>query len=307
MQFSIVIPLYNKEHSIENTIQSILSQTYNNFELVIVNDGSTDDSLKIVQSIKDKRIRIIDKPNGGVSSARNKGINESRSEWICFLDADDFWHQDYLLEVHKAIKTFPECNIFAVCQKIIFENKAIIYENEFLPSKNSCGYINYYQIISKYNPPIHSSNVTINKHILKKSGLFREGQRNYEDHDLWIRISLYSDIIYINKPLCVHRKDDLNSASKSIFLARDFANYVSTLLYVNNRIDQANFPYFSRFVNRFIPFILIKYYKYYTDQEVREIINISSKLLNLKNKILIKIVVFLKLRKLYSVAKKIKR
>lgn len=92
--FSIVIPLYNKEKSITTTINSVLNQTCGDFELIIVNDGSTDTSLEIVQSIKDERIRIINQKNGGVSSARNQGIIEAKFDWIAFLDADDLWEKD---------------------------------------------------------------------------------------------------------------------------------------------------------------------------------------------------------------------
>lgn len=86
---SVVIPLYNKEKSISKTIYSVLSQTYDDFEIIIVNDGSTDSSLDIVQNIKDSRIRIISQSNAGVSIARNRGAKEALGDWIMFLDADD--------------------------------------------------------------------------------------------------------------------------------------------------------------------------------------------------------------------------
>ena len=79
--FSVVIPLYNKELSIKNTIQSVLNQTFQDFEIVVVNDGSTDNSLHVLKEIDDTRIRIINKTNGGVSSARNRGIKEAKFRW----------------------------------------------------------------------------------------------------------------------------------------------------------------------------------------------------------------------------------
>ena len=90
MLISIVIPLYNKEKFIKNTINSVLRQSYKDFELVIVDDGSTDDSVNIVKSISDSRIRIISKQNEGVSKTRNRGIIEAKGEYIFFLDADDY-------------------------------------------------------------------------------------------------------------------------------------------------------------------------------------------------------------------------
>ena len=89
MLISIIVPLYNKEKFIETTINSVLQQTYKDFELIIVDDGSTDDSAAIVEAIKDPRIRLIKKKNEGVSAARNFGISKSNGEWLLFLDADD--------------------------------------------------------------------------------------------------------------------------------------------------------------------------------------------------------------------------
>ncbi|HOA81558.1 MAG TPA: glycosyltransferase family 2 protein, partial [Defluviitaleaceae bacterium] len=119
--FSVVIPLYNKELSIGNTIQSVLDQTYQEFEIVVVNDGSTDNSLQIVEQINDPRIRIINKPNGGVSSARNRGIKEAKSEWIALLDGDDLWTPNYLIEMKNLINDFHN-NKFFGCNFSTIEN-----------------------------------------------------------------------------------------------------------------------------------------------------------------------------------------
>jgi glycosyltransferase involved in cell wall biosynthesis len=110
--FSIVIPLYNKELSIGNTIQSVLNQTYQDYEIIIVNDGSTDNSLHVVEQINDSRIRIITKPNGGVSSARNRGIKEAKYDWIAFLDGDDLWEKDHLEEITKMMQVYPNEKVY---------------------------------------------------------------------------------------------------------------------------------------------------------------------------------------------------
>ena len=91
---SIVIPLYNKEQQIGKTLESVFAQSFQDYEVVIVNDGSTDKSVEIVEGMADKRIRLINQKNSGVSAARNKGIQESRGEYIAFLDADDEWKPD---------------------------------------------------------------------------------------------------------------------------------------------------------------------------------------------------------------------
>ena len=101
--FSVVIPLYNKEQIIGKTIQSVLNQLYQNFEIVVVDDGCTDKSVSLVEKIKDERIKIIRKKNGGVSSARNLGIQNTQYNWIVFLDADDYWDENHLLNLQNVL------------------------------------------------------------------------------------------------------------------------------------------------------------------------------------------------------------
>ena len=134
--FSVVIPLYNKELSIGNTIQSVLNQTYQDFEIVVINDGSTDKSLKVVEKINDPRISIINKANGGVSSARNRGIKESNFEWIAFLDGDDLWMENHLkilkdmIEAHPTDKVFTTSFEFSDSSDLIDEEKSISITRE---------------------------------------------------------------------------------------------------------------------------------------------------------------------------------
>ena len=95
--FSVVIPLYNKADTIERAIRSVYDQTYHDFELIVVNDGSTDDSRSIVETLsREFPLRLVDKPNGGVSSARNAGAQVARGEYIALLDGDDIWDSNHL-------------------------------------------------------------------------------------------------------------------------------------------------------------------------------------------------------------------
>ena len=111
-KISVVIPLYNKENSIRKTIYSVLQQTYDNFEILVINDGSTDGSLDIIKAIKSDKIRIITQNNSGVSAARNRGITEAQFDWIAFLDGDDLWFENHLTEVTKMITAFPAKRFF---------------------------------------------------------------------------------------------------------------------------------------------------------------------------------------------------
>ena len=101
---SVIIPLYNKEKTIVHTLSTVMSQTYKCFEVIVVNDGSSDDSVQLINdNFSDSRIRIISQENSGVSVARNKGVEEAKGDWIAFLDADDEWLPDYLSTLMNAL------------------------------------------------------------------------------------------------------------------------------------------------------------------------------------------------------------
>ena len=104
IKFSIIIPAYNVEKYIAKTIVSILSQKYNNFELIVVDDGSYDNTVNIIKKFDDSRIKLFCQKNSGVSSARNKGISESSGDYIVFVDSDDYIEDWTLLEISKKIK-----------------------------------------------------------------------------------------------------------------------------------------------------------------------------------------------------------
>ena len=111
--FSVVIPLFNKEKYIKATLDSVLKQTYANFEVIIINDGSSDNSIEVINEFDDERIKISSQENQGLSASRNKGIKIAIAEYIAFLDADDLWKEDYLEVMHQLIINNTKHNIFA--------------------------------------------------------------------------------------------------------------------------------------------------------------------------------------------------
>lgn len=122
---SVIIPLYNKAACIENTVHSVLKQSFQNFELIIVNDGSTDNSLDIVNKISDSRIRIIDKENEGVSDTRNRGVQESLGEYLLFLDADDYIYPDCLQRLLDIKEKYPNAKVYTGNFEIYFDDKNV--------------------------------------------------------------------------------------------------------------------------------------------------------------------------------------
>lgn len=183
--FSVVIPLYNKENNIEQTLKTAINQTFTDFEIIVVNDGSKDNSLAVVQKVKNARIRIIDKPNGGVSSARNRGILESKGEYIAFLDGDDLWKDNHLREVKKLIDTMPEAKLFATRHQI---------STRPIPSRNNAFYVRNYPVANIVENGkvgsglICSTNVVVKKECFDKVGVFNEQYAYGEDQDMWRRL-----------------------------------------------------------------------------------------------------------------------
>ena len=142
---SVIIPLYNKESYIKNTLRSVLEQNFTDFEIIIVNDGSTDNSLEIVSSFKDERIQVIHQPNSGASSSRNKAIQSAKTEYIAFLDADDFWFPNHLEELVQLIQDFPNCGMYCSrYQTIISKNQ--LYSQKAKPRFNNHKMISCYKL-----------------------------------------------------------------------------------------------------------------------------------------------------------------
>ena len=110
--FSVVIPSFNSAHTIERALKSVFNQTFTNFEIIIVDDGSTDNSIEIINKLtNDIRLKIIKQKNQGISVARNTGVRNAQYEYIAFLDGDDEWESKYLETIHKAIKLHPNCGM----------------------------------------------------------------------------------------------------------------------------------------------------------------------------------------------------
>ena len=214
--FSVVIPLFNKEKYIENTLKSVFNQTFQDFEIIIVNDGSTDNSTSIVSEIKDPRIAIITSKNKGVSHARNLGIGHSNSDKIVFLDADDFWEPFHLENLKAIYQQFPNCGMYATAyakEKYGIKFKSIfkgISEDE-----NWKGVIENYFKNSIANSITSSSSVLIPKPVFKTIGLFNEDYNSGEDTDMWIRIALKYPVAFCNKISVIHNMDAINKITNN--------------------------------------------------------------------------------------------
>lgn len=185
--FSVVIPLYNKEKYIRETIESVLNQTYQNFEIIIVNDGSTDNSINEVNKVLDSRIRIVNQENSGVGVARNTGISNANFEWIAFLDGDDLWCNDHLSELKKIINIFPDSGLIST-QHSKFNERPVLTGKHSI-NKFPIKTIDYFEEASIYPTIIWTSAACINKRVFDEIGGFSK-EKMGEDLEYWVKISL---------------------------------------------------------------------------------------------------------------------
>ena len=211
--FSVIIPLYNKENNISDTIMSVLNQTFSDFEIIVVNDGSTDNSVNVVQAIVDPRIRIINQINSGVSSARNRGIEEANNNWIALLDGDDLWEPEKLNEQANLLLKNPEaCWCFAA-YKIVSPKRSWIvnYKNEDVIPDAIDAIVN--------GARIHTSSIVIKKSVFSdRRFLFNTKYSNSEDREVWYKLAcLYPMVCYINKPLSSYNAEIQGSLTSGTY------------------------------------------------------------------------------------------
>src|SRR5690625_1682678 len=204
-----MISLYNKEKHITKTINSVLNQTYKKFELIIIDDGSIDRSLEVVEKFNDSRIKVFTFENNGVSVARNLGIEKAKYNYIAFLDADDEWEENFLFNVKKLIQTYPECGMYATLYKFR-NNSKVRYPKLNLRMKKGQSAIIHYFKAALIEPVVSASSVVIKKDVFNDLGGFLPELNRGEDLEMWIRIALKYDVAFLNKDLVTYNLDASN-------------------------------------------------------------------------------------------------
>jgi glycosyltransferase involved in cell wall biosynthesis len=195
---SVVIPLYNKKNYIGRAIRSVLMQTIEDFEIIIIDDGSIDGSSDVVKTFLDSRIRLISQENQGVSVARNNGVRNSRSDFITFLDADDEWLPNHLKTLLRLRNEYPFAGAFTTAYKIFEPNGKIRSARyQAIPKNPKEGLIpNYFKSASLGDSPMNSSSIGIPKIIFNELIGFPEGVWWGEDMDLFGKIALKYPIAF---------------------------------------------------------------------------------------------------------------
>ena len=213
MAVSIVIPLYNKEAYIKNTLSKVFEQSYQDFEIVIVDDGSTDGSAAVVKEFDDPRIRLFSQENQGASAARNNGCRLARYEHIAFLDADDEWDKDYLLKMQQLMDRYPHAVLYGANYNITEKGETHVLS--YPDVGEGMTLIENFYVSSKVYTPVWTSAAIVKREVFLAEGGFPLSCKVCEDIDLWCRLAARGQVAYINEPLANYRRDATNALSRS--------------------------------------------------------------------------------------------
>ena len=245
--FSVVIPLYNKAESIISTLDSILGQSFRDFEILIVDDGSTDNSCQVVEQYIDSRqpeqsIRLIRKKNGGVASARNRGIMESSGKYIALIDADDLWLEHYLSTQAELIKDFPNKALYYTCYSAIRDN--CIEERTGDYYKQFRG-----ELSNPWSFPIKpwTSVVVFTKNDAVTVGMFDEQLLRSQDLDMWWRLILLRGAAIDTQDCAVYRLAAENRISQ---IPVPLSNYICSKIPYYKKYRESDFDFRKFFDNQ---------------------------------------------------------
>jgi glycosyltransferase involved in cell wall biosynthesis len=212
--FSVIIPLYNKEQSIADTLKSILVQEFADFEIVIADDGSTDASAKIVKGFTDARIKYLYKENGGVSSARNYAMEQATGSYFAFIDADDYWYPYHLQELYNAIHQMPHLKVFSALIEAETPHGVHVPEYTNL-TDGPLQEVDFFKT-SLIQAVLTTQSTAIHRSVPAATGYFDTSLTICEDTDYWIRVGFEYKVGLVNKVTARHKYVP-NSLSNSTF------------------------------------------------------------------------------------------
>mgnify|MGYP000031079831 CR=1 FL=1 len=287
--FTVIIPLYNKEKFVENTLKSILNQTFTDYEVLVVNDCSTDESVEIIKPYLSESIKLLEHSvNKGLSASRNTGIKKANANYITFLDADDLWKPTFLETIYQLITDFPEAKIFGTNYEEVYSNKIVSPTNfsNVIESKGS-------QIIDffKYNLGqgiYNHGSVCFHKSVYEKAGLYDETIDFAEDIDFNIRANYYYKLAYSNTIQMQYFMETGAQLTRSSILDKRLPDYNKYDAFAKENSSLAKYLAFEKYV-------LAKHIKTDGGYELSKKIcsKIDYKYLNWKQKLLLKLPAFI--------------
>lgn len=204
MKVSVIIPLYNKRAYVQRTLESVLAQTYTDYEVIVVDDGSTDDSGEVVERLIGGKAdwHILHQQNAGVAAARNAGVAASKGEFLAFLDADDWWAPTYLERMMNLITHYPEAGLYACNYWYVKTGKTHVALD--IPT----GYFNYPKTyLEQKSMPVWTGAAMMPRRVFDEMGGFPVGIKLGEDFLLWSKVALRYQVAFLNEPLAYYNND----------------------------------------------------------------------------------------------------
>lgn len=284
--FTVIIPLYNKENFVENTLKSSINQTFSDYEVLIVDDCSTDGSVAKIQPYLSDKIRVISHAkNSGLSASRNTGIRNAAAQFVTFLDADDTWKPTLLETFYNMMQQFPEEAIFATNYVEVYENGEIILpKNSTSDLKPNATLLikDFFKRNKQQGFFIHSG-ICLDKKVYDKVGFYDETINFAEDLDFNIRAFNAYNLVYCNSRLVNYTMYSENQLTNSSILGKTIPDYDQYESLAKNNSDLKSYLDFERYV-------IAKHLKMDGDTtKYKEIIGkINSENLNLKQRLLLK-------------------
>lgn len=235
---SVIIPVYNGDRTILETIASVQKQTYSDFELIVINDGSTDRTLELLSTIEDPRLKVFSYPNGGLSVARNRGISQANGKFITFIDADDLWTPDKLELQLKALQQHPEAGV-AYSWTCVMGNAG-----EWFHAGQSATFTgNIYPQLLLSNFIASGSNIMARREAIESAGEFDPALKSCEDWDFYLRLAARWPFVVVPKRQILYRqstgamtsKIDVMEKNHLIVLERAFQAAPPELQFLKNQ------------------------------------------------------------------------
>lgn len=247
--FTVIIPLFNKEKYIKKALKSILNQTFTDFEVLIVNDCSTDKSLEIASEFVSEKIQIIQhEKNSGLAATRNTGIKKAKSNYVTFLDADDLWKPTFLEKIFNLIQNFPEARIFGTNYEEVWDKTVKNPHNnsDSLP-ENFVGYVNFFKINIKQGLYNHGS-VCLHKEVYENVGFYNENIQLSQDLDFNIRANYHYKLAYDNSVQMSYFMQTDNQLTRSSIVNKTIPDYDLYEDWTKNNSDLKKYLDFERYV-----------------------------------------------------------
>lgn len=218
--FSVIIPIYNKEKQVARAIQSVLHQTFIDFELILINDASTDNSLQVASSFADPRIKILQRsqPGAGGYAARNDGIRRASRKYVAFLDADDQWNPAFLFNIHKLILQFPDAGVFATAWEETngLKSKTNAYFNKYNQLETHLTE-SFYAVSSQGFNPLCTIVAVTTKQLMLQAGAFPDGKcKRGGDIETWMRLMIGQKLAWSPYIGAIYYKNIKKSVTKTI-------------------------------------------------------------------------------------------